>query len=278
MSKQGISTGTAPNDGSGDSLLAGAIKINNNFDEIYSTFGDGSSLSYPNYVENSGVSTYSTSAGISSLSDLATLADTATVAEGLTGNPNIQVSDLFANYVTAISFTGDGSNLTGVGASVTIYDDQNLIGSVANIDFNGNLYVSEASSGIVTVTVPGFGRSEFTTPTGVLGIGQTLSFSFNAFKSYAFLKAESSAPCRVIVYTDPSSQILDEGRPSNVSPTPNSGIVTDLVGISTATYLLPPPIGYNAEDPLIDWCYVTLENLSGVSTDITLKLTFLQME
>ena len=35
MSKQGISTGSAPNDGTGDTLLAGTIKINNNFNEIY---------------------------------------------------------------------------------------------------------------------------------------------------------------------------------------------------------------------------------------------------
>lgn len=44
MAKLGISTGTAPNDGTGDSLLQGAIKINSNFNEIYNTFGDGSSL------------------------------------------------------------------------------------------------------------------------------------------------------------------------------------------------------------------------------------------
>ena len=31
MSKQGISTGTQPNDGTGDTLLAATIKINNNF-------------------------------------------------------------------------------------------------------------------------------------------------------------------------------------------------------------------------------------------------------
>lgn len=35
MAKQGISTGTSPNDGSGDTLLQGAVKINANFDEIY---------------------------------------------------------------------------------------------------------------------------------------------------------------------------------------------------------------------------------------------------
>ena len=40
MSKQGISTGSAPNDGTGDTLLAGTIKINDNFNEIYDKFGD----------------------------------------------------------------------------------------------------------------------------------------------------------------------------------------------------------------------------------------------
>ena len=31
MAKQGITTGTSPNDGTGDTLLAGAVKINDNF-------------------------------------------------------------------------------------------------------------------------------------------------------------------------------------------------------------------------------------------------------
>ena len=31
MALQGITTGTAPNDGKGDSLLAGALKVNANF-------------------------------------------------------------------------------------------------------------------------------------------------------------------------------------------------------------------------------------------------------
>ena len=41
MAKQGINTGSSPNDGSGDTLLAGAQKINSNFDEIYDIIGDG---------------------------------------------------------------------------------------------------------------------------------------------------------------------------------------------------------------------------------------------
>ena len=44
MAKQGISTGTNPNDGTGDSLLGGALKINSNFTEIYDALGDGSKI------------------------------------------------------------------------------------------------------------------------------------------------------------------------------------------------------------------------------------------
>lgn len=44
MAFQGISTGTVPNDGTGDSLLAGAIKVNENFLEVYNALGDGTTL------------------------------------------------------------------------------------------------------------------------------------------------------------------------------------------------------------------------------------------
>jgi len=44
MAKSGISTGSFPNDGQGDTLLSGAIKINSNFNELYSSIGDGDDL------------------------------------------------------------------------------------------------------------------------------------------------------------------------------------------------------------------------------------------
>ena len=40
MARQGIGTGSSPNDGSGDNLRVGAGKINDNFSEIYNYFGD----------------------------------------------------------------------------------------------------------------------------------------------------------------------------------------------------------------------------------------------
>ena len=76
MAKQGISTGSAPNDGTGDTLLAGTIKINNNFNEIYDIFGDGTNLvSFVSFASTAG---YSTNCGIASTSVLAGLASSVT--------------------------------------------------------------------------------------------------------------------------------------------------------------------------------------------------------
>jgi hypothetical protein len=44
MAKQTIGLGAAPNDSTGDTIRTGGSKVNDNFDEIYSTIGNGSTL------------------------------------------------------------------------------------------------------------------------------------------------------------------------------------------------------------------------------------------
>ena len=53
MGKQVVFRGTAANDGTGDNLRLGAQKINENFTELYTALGDGSSLASGNYVTTS---------------------------------------------------------------------------------------------------------------------------------------------------------------------------------------------------------------------------------
>jgi hypothetical protein len=65
MAYQGISTGTTPNDNTGDSLLTGAIKINSNFTEIYSALG-GQSGTIPVSLSISGSSLVFSVVGIGS--------------------------------------------------------------------------------------------------------------------------------------------------------------------------------------------------------------------
>jgi hypothetical protein len=59
MAYQGISLGTAPNDGTGDSLYNGALKINANFGEIYDALGDGVNLDVEEIIQDVAQSTIS---------------------------------------------------------------------------------------------------------------------------------------------------------------------------------------------------------------------------
>lgn len=131
MAKLGISTGISPNDGTGDTLLSGAVKINSNFSEIYSCIGDGTNITNSiGYSILSGISTYSESSGISTTSQYSSISGISTLSQNLTGNPNISVGIVTASggFITSSVTPGrsvqlilDGSTLTlsvvGVGST-----------------------------------------------------------------------------------------------------------------------------------------------------------------
>jgi hypothetical protein len=52
MAKQPISLGSTANDGTGDNLRTGGDKINDNFDELYTALGDGSTLAVEEIVQD----------------------------------------------------------------------------------------------------------------------------------------------------------------------------------------------------------------------------------
>ena len=92
MTKQVINLGSVPNDGTGDSLRTSFDKTNDNFNEIYTKFGDGTTLS--------GVTTNSATA------DYADVAGISTFAQGLAGAPNLNVGIVTANgFISAASST-----------------------------------------------------------------------------------------------------------------------------------------------------------------------------
>jgi len=65
-----------------------------------------------------------------------------------------------AGVITATSYRGDGSQLTGVtgsGSGVVIKHDDSTVGTAGTINFSTNLDVTAVSAGIVTVTASGSG-------------------------------------------------------------------------------------------------------------------------
>ena len=109
----------------------------------------------------------------SSFVGTATTASLATSAQGLTGTPDITVGNIQSGVVTATTFIGDGSGLTGVtasGSGINIKDSGSTVGVAATVDFSTNLNVSPASAGIVTVTV---GDTDFSIADKIVHTGDT---------------------------------------------------------------------------------------------------------
>ena len=248
MALLGISTGTTPNDGTGDSLIVGADKVNKNFQEIYNAIGNGTTI--------------------------------------FAGSPNMQVGIITAGIVTATTLYGDGSNLTGVGADVTLQDNGTGIGTARIINFGDYLDVSSiTSTGICTVTSTFVGsnqlgvRTDVSQTTGSIADDAAANIQFAGFKSYTLYKVQTSAAAWVTLYTSPTTRTADASRNINTDPANGSGVIAEVITTGAQTQLITPAtIGFNDDNPVTTTIYAKAVNKSGSTQNITVTLTILQLE
>ena len=147
-----------------------------------------------------------------------------------------------ASSITASTFYGDGSNLTG---SNTLQSRTTVSGSTTSIENNG------------------IGNTEIT-----------------GFKSYALMKVGLSTAGWLRIYTDSASRLADVSRSVGEDPTPGSGVITEVVttGISTTQIISPFVTGGNLDEPVNDTIYVAITNQSGTTQSINTNLTILKLE
>ena len=155
MSRLGINTGSNPNDGQGDPLRIAMGKINSNFTEIYSTFGDGSNLdSIPNVAENLTGNPIINVSGI--------------LNTGITTTEHLEVRNITSTgIVTAVQFVGDGSQLSNVTALVgglEVLDNDVRRGIARELNFGDNI-TSTGPDGVGRVTI-GVSTFILTSPNG----------------------------------------------------------------------------------------------------------------
>ena len=171
MSKLGINTGSTPNDGTGDNLLSGAVKINSNFDELYTALGDGSTLSTPvtSIVAGTNVSVSSSTGDV-----------TINATGGGSGSINgITIKEEgvavgTATSITSINFVGADVTATGTGQDATItisssgggggsggIDVQDegvaLATTATTLNFVGGGVVASGTGATKTITIAGGG-------------------------------------------------------------------------------------------------------------------------
>ena len=174
MSKQNISIGSAPNDGTGDTLRGAATKINSNFTEIYDLLGFSNSLSEQVSLNDDAVvfegttpDNFETRLKVTDPTDDRTITlpnatgtvvlDTAT--QTLT-NKNVTVLDLFAEN-TDFSNTGTITSTANSYVRVT-----NATGGNYNLTLNNGSAIGEikffTNTGADTVGIQPVSGSTFT--------------------------------------------------------------------------------------------------------------------
>ena len=125
MAKLGISTGTTPNDGTGDSLLDGAVKVNSNFDEVYSKIGDGTDLfvGIVSSITVSGPLSISTTFGAPVITGLANTANINAINFQVTGVGTITGTTKLAGINT---FSDAGYTVAGVMTASNIISNETI--------------------------------------------------------------------------------------------------------------------------------------------------------
>jgi|TARA_E500000331_G_scaffold290744_1_gene286927 hypothetical protein len=292
MAKIGIDTGSSANDGTGDTLRAGAGVINHNFNEIYNTYGDGTNLT-------SIAGTFkSNSLGIHTLRNVGLGTSTSTSILTVLGNVDINgittITQLGVIGVTTtqhLNVTGviTSSNITGTSATIT----SALVGSGVTINNTG----LDAGIGVGIVTAKEFygdgsnlsgiatlpSRVVVSGASTSIGIGSTAKFNIAGYKSYNLFKVGITSAAWVRIYTDAASRDSDiTTRQEQTDPTPGSGVIAE-VATSTAgfsTFIMSPGvIGWN-NDPVsvASSIFVAVTNKEAAAGVTTVNLTVLQLE
>src|SRR6056300_1833309 len=203
MARQVINRGTSANDGTGDNLRDGAGKVNNNFTELYTAFGDGSTLSAGTFITTTSTNTLqnkSISLGSNTItgttaqfntaltdSSFATLAgsevlsnktiDTATNTISNLTNSNLSGSAAITNAnisTPRISIGGITFNLGDTDATpaldlsdATNYPTSSLTGTITNAQLAGSIVNAKLSNSSITI------RDDSSTEDAV-NLGETL--------------------------------------------------------------------------------------------------------
>jgi hypothetical protein len=155
MARQGINTGTSPNSGTGDTLLEGGVKINDNFIELYDLCGNGNVLApgiVTSILAGDGISVDQTTGQV-------------TVTASVASTDNVAAGGLFVTGISTLGTNnGIGTVTIGVGNTALLVDgNARVIGILTvgrdSIRIDGDNNQIHVGSG---VTLMATGEAEYT--------------------------------------------------------------------------------------------------------------------
>jgi hypothetical protein len=129
------------------------------------------------------------------------------------------------------------------------------------------------SSGLVS-------RSTATVTTASVANAASTTASITGFKGYNLYKVYSSHAAWIRFYTNVAARTTDSSRTQGTDPTPDVGIVTEVItsAAGQTVTLAPAVLGFNDENPVTTAIPIAVTNLSGSAVAITVTITLVQTE
>lgn len=214
-----------------------------------------------------------------------------TIAFDLTGVTSshpfqIQTTSDAAYSTGLIHIAADGARTTGSGAqgktTGTLY--WKVPGSISG-DYEYICTAHSSMKGTITIADPSAGGGSLpsrTSPsqgTSSIADGASASIDITGFKGYALYTITTSAAAWVTLYTDGASRTADSSRSESTDPTPDAGVIAEVITTSGQKVKLSPgTIGYNLESTPTTNIPITVRNKSGSTASITVAIEILQLE
>jgi hypothetical protein len=112
-----------------------------------------------------------------------------------------------------------------------------------------------------------------------LGNGQAADITITAAKAFTLLKIQTSHAAWITLYTDTTARTNDASRLETTDPLPGSGVIAEIITDDGATQIITPgTIGWNNDALASTNVYAKVVNKSGSLADITVTLTYVQLE
>lgn len=203
---------------------------------------------------------------------------------GYVGSQGLPGAAASVGYAGSQGAKGDAGSPGGFVGSVGNTGSFGYNGSRGPIGYNG----SQGSIGIGYTGSPGTGggggiglgtRSTVNGTVTSLANAATGNTTIVGFKSYALYSVLTSTAAWVRIYSSAAARTADASRSLGSDPIPGAGVLAEVITTgNTSQAITPGVLGFNNEVPVGTNIYIAVTNYSGVTQNVTVTLTILQLE
>ena len=172
----------------------------------------------------------------------------------------------------------DNTGATVITKKATLATFQEYVIGTAPIGYTGSVG-TQGPIGYVGSRGAMFSRTLTTGTTVSLASSATDNISVVGFNSYALLNISVSDASWVTVYTSTATRASDAGRSIYLDPTPNSGVVAEIISTgSTSLNFTPAVIGFTNNTPPSADIPLKIYNNGNTPRAVTVTLTLIRLE